>query len=752
MEAAMDSLWLDSKQLVGLPDMPGTDRAIRNKADREGWLWRKRPGRGGGREYSMASLPPKTQKALAMAEQPLAGLSASAAQAGPIASGREAKRLKGEAALARLIPTLSPVRQALSDARFLVVQAFEVFFIHSELGKGQALEAFAHHYNQGELSGISAEVTEALPTLSVRSLERWLSEYSRDGLAGLIDLRDGSHLKGINAFSINPALQSATLALLIDKPHAAAPHIRSLLQQASIDFETGEQLFEVPSYDALKRFLSAWKRRHPETFLAATNPDEWKNRCMSAVGDASADVERLNQRWEMDATPADFMLLDADGTRRRYSCSVVIDIYSRRMIVVLARTPKAQTHKYALRLALLAWGVPEEIVTDNGQDYKAREFLEVLAALHIGHRLTAPFSPWQKPHIERGIGVMLHSVLEMLPNFIGHNVAEREAIRARQAFSERLFQKESTVEVDMAPEELQGHINDWLSGIYEQRRHGDLGATPFELAARWKGQIRRITDERALDHLLAPLKGTRTLQKKGLSVDGGWYASVELYRHVEVGTEVSLRETQDWGELVVYQEDRFVCVATCPERKGISRKELAAHIRNVQAERVRAEKKRLKLALKVMPKDLVGGLLRRKAAEAGKLAVLPGKSIEHQSLGLIEAAKAAERLDKGPRATPLPPELQRRLDERMAKGPAAEEAPKVTRLPETPELRFQKWSELDAQVEQGRVIEDAWELRWWGSYQQTSEFRAMQRRREQSLQAETPPKVKVAAFPFGPNN
>ena len=57
---------------------------------------------------------------------------------------------------------------------------------------------------------------------------------------------------------------------------------------------------------------------------------------MVAFGDASEDVERLNQRWEMDATPADWMLQDEDGALRRYSVSVIIDVYSSRSLMVVS--------------------------------------------------------------------------------------------------------------------------------------------------------------------------------------------------------------------------------------------------------------------------------------------------------------------------------------------------------------------------------------------------------------------------------
>lgn len=62
--------WYSAKELAGLPDMPGTPQNVTAKAKREGWESRKREGRGGGREYSLGSLPLPTQVALLKQESP----------------------------------------------------------------------------------------------------------------------------------------------------------------------------------------------------------------------------------------------------------------------------------------------------------------------------------------------------------------------------------------------------------------------------------------------------------------------------------------------------------------------------------------------------------------------------------------------------------------------------------------------------------------------------------------------------------
>lgn len=61
----MSERYYSIKELAGLPGLPGTVQAVTCKAIRESWSFRKRQGRGGGREYRESDLPKLTQRALA---------------------------------------------------------------------------------------------------------------------------------------------------------------------------------------------------------------------------------------------------------------------------------------------------------------------------------------------------------------------------------------------------------------------------------------------------------------------------------------------------------------------------------------------------------------------------------------------------------------------------------------------------------------------------------------------------------------
>lgn len=53
---------LSAAELAGTPGMPKSERGVQKRAAREGWIYRKRRGRGGGREYDVRSLPETTRR------------------------------------------------------------------------------------------------------------------------------------------------------------------------------------------------------------------------------------------------------------------------------------------------------------------------------------------------------------------------------------------------------------------------------------------------------------------------------------------------------------------------------------------------------------------------------------------------------------------------------------------------------------------------------------------------------------------
>ncbi|MDO8931842.1 MAG: DDE-type integrase/transposase/recombinase [Rhodocyclaceae bacterium] len=743
-------------RLAGFPE---TKKGWYALVERDGWSFVEVKGLGGKsgmrRDYSP---PPAVLKEIreqeritAAVESPnkaTAILRTMAAAIAQIHADDEAdqasRQQRGEANLKALAGGLSGREAITFQGHCEIVDGWRVWFKRQQpLRKSSSWLPYSNAYNREEIP-VTKAVREAFPEVSPRSVQRWVLSHEKGDFAALIDHRNGAAKRGQDAFSLRPLLAQAAIKLMLDRPGIKTVQLHDLLCTAAIDASTGEILFDKPSYDQTYRFQKAWIENNVDLYLQATNPDAWKNQCMLAFGSYSDDVTELNGRWEMDATPADWLLLDDDGKKRRYTVSVIIDVWSRRIMVVVARTPKTQTHCFALRLALLAWGVPREIVTDNGQDYVSNHFVRVLEALGIQHTRTNPFSPEEKPHVERVIGTLNHSILELLPNFAGHSVADRKALEARSSFADRLMKRGEPVDfgpvADITGEQMQAQINTWIAGIYEQRQHGTLGVSPFAKAASWKGEVRRIQDERALDILLAPASdgGTRTLQKKGIKIDGAWFIAPEL-GDVDMGSTLDVYETDDLGAVVVYYRKNFLCIAVAAARLGVDRKGIAAHADARQKLRIKEAKARVRQESKgkISTDALLAQHLTEKAIAAGKLIAAPfGKAnTAHTSKGLTEAARAGLAME-GPKPSAQAAQLQAEAKALMAQAPT-----NVAALPArahatplegmTDADKYALWLDYDALVKaHGGMVDlalpEAWQQRWYPGFPTTSIFRSQQ--------------------------
>ncbi len=61
------------------------------------------------------------------------------------------------------------------------------------------------------------------------------------------------------------------------------------------------------------------------------------------------------------------------------------------MLIFVTRTQRAEAVLLLVRKAILAWGVPETVKTDNGSDFKATAVRRAFASLAIAHELCDPF-------------------------------------------------------------------------------------------------------------------------------------------------------------------------------------------------------------------------------------------------------------------------------------------------------------------------------------------------------------------------
>ncbi|MEM6839668.1 MAG: DDE-type integrase/transposase/recombinase [Cyanobacteria bacterium P01_C01_bin.120] len=441
---------------------------------------------------------------------------------------------------------------------------------------------------------------------------------------------DYGHSRNHYAIERNPALKELCLSQIGRYPHIGPRQLWKLL---ATRFD--EAL--IPTEAGVRRWLQWWKEENQQLFAKIANPDHYRNKYAPAVGSYSEGIERPNQKWELDSTIGDVMLRGYDGKLRRHAVVSCVDVFTRRVRMLVTPTSKSASVIALLRRCILEWGIPESIKTDNGKDYVSHHINHVTAALEIKHLTCQPFQPQQKPHVERFFKTWAHDLLELLPGFVGHNVADRKEIESRKSFAQRFGERGKASELYCEPHELQEFCDLYCEHIYGKHPHGTTGQRP-ELAIHGFTK-REVPDPRILDLLMLP-GGWATVTKGVVRKHRHEYAAAELA--VLAGQRVHLRYPDDMSRLYIYEDEtcqQLICVAECPELTGQSRQ--VASIAAKQAEKAinNAATAIKKLAASEDAIALSDELRDRLVAQGRKLEALPQGTVRQESKSFRVAAE-----------------------------------------------------------------------------------------------------------------
>lgn len=683
--------------------MPRSCFGVRKQASRLEFHYRTRSS-GKGIEYHLSSFPVEVQEAVLATIQADAGTETS-----PVTPPITDRKEEASVRWSRLT---DPEKKARAKARRWVVKSIDEICGQESLPLSRVIADFERRLFVGE-PACPPDLRKHLPirhgvvSLSISTLYRWHRDYSALGIAGLID--DYGNRSGKSVVSDHPDLMKAVLGCLFQRPHITPIGVQAYLRAT-------EPSLSAVKETTLRRFMRQWKAQNAQLWTLVTHPDRWKNVYMVAFGSQSESVTALNGLWEMDATPADWMLKDG-----RHAVIVTIDLYSRRMRALVSKTSKASAVGLAFRRAVSLWGVPRKLRTDNGKEFVGQLFADALDGLDIGHLICIPFASEQKGHVERAIQTLLHGVLELLEGFIGHSVADRKVIEARKSFARRVMTEGEVIEVELTAAQLQDTLDRWCDDLYQHNAHSGLGGkTPFEVAAAWRAPVRRLEHEGALDMLLLDAERVRTVGKKGIQYDGRLYIDNALVEHV--GREVRVRfDPSDLGRILVLSGcGEFICWAQNPEMAGISRREMAIAAKHYQAELASEQRKEARAYAKSISKDMVGPILDAARDRNKSLVALTQKSVEYTTPALDEHRKAFEALES---VDPAPLNEAQEASMRVFEVDFG----KKRSRPSVDELRgdaekYAHWELLDEALRAGSPLGDD-ELRFHASYQRSSYWR-----------------------------
>jgi transposase InsO family protein len=564
-------------------------------------------------------------------------------------------------------------KDLLAEARGLIVKSW----LGARTGrtKNADRKRYCAAYNARKVK-LDDWVFRLVPSIEPHQIALWECRLRRGE-----DLRDGrGRPSGTALFDHDLTLKNYVVAAVAARPLLSATAIRKLI--------TTDLGREIP-LRTLQHFLKHFRATAKPELKALTNPDRYRSHHKPAFGVVGARIERINQRWEIDASPADAMCL-VDGRELRYKLIGCIDVFTRRAMIVVTDQARAVATMALLRRAILAWGLPELVKIDNGKEFKNRAVERFAQDAGIITEFSRAFTPEQKPHIERFFGTLTRDLFELLPGYIGHNVAERQGIEARRSFQHR-FGEDAHLAfgVQLSPEALQARIDGWCNEIYARHVHEGIKRTPHDLALAFAGDVRRLPDERVLDALLldAPdASGIRVVAKSGIRIGNRFYVAGELGEWM--GHRVHCRfDPFQPEQIVVYNDTRtkFICVAR--DRDQMDGADLAR-------EAVRAQK--LNAAKITDIRSAVRGVQRRypadgaadrllidarqifvpdpESAEAMRMAARPALIAQAEAMQALSASAAPPRaieptpeqresaeifhLEEAARHTPLPERME----------------------------------------------------------------------------------------------
>jgi putative transposase len=580
-------------------------------------------------------------------------------------------------------------KDLLAEARARIVDAAKTFAASHP--HKRALRDFSDAYNRGRSFGFDPFVRELVPAIAEHQLRCWRRTIKAKGAGALIDGR--GRPEGSGMIERNAELCVFITARVAENAHLSACHILRDIQEAGLPNVAKR---------TLQDFLKRLRANNKALLTALEDPDRAKSHYQPAFGSRSAGILRINQRWEMDGTRADAMCRMPDGSHRRVTITALIDVMTRRALVLVSDQGRAAATMALLRRAILAWGMPEQLKTDNGKEFTAQAVVSFCRDLGIELIYSQPFRPEQKPHIERFFGTFNRGLFPRLPEFVGHSVADRKAIEGRRSFQHR-FGEDAQISkaIALTPGELQARCDHWLAEEYEQAAHEGLkvGATPAEAALILAPQVRQIADERALDQLLLIEQGGRQVVKKGIRIANRWYIAGALGAYM--GERVSIRiDPHDPSVIFVYSADRktFLCVAECPDFIAPQRQmEIAVMARREHADRIRRVRADARKVLARHAGKLDGNNvipLTALAAESMRLAAPPPLAAQRDALDAADAhAQGPQPVDATADQVATADAMVADMEARSARPAAIVECDGYTRPQFETDLGLWRWAE-----------------------------------------------------------
>jgi len=286
--------------------------------------------------------------------------------------------------------------------------------------------------------------------VSVRTLERFMANYRKDGWDGLKPKKRPQK----NAIALPAFVLQKAIELRRERPERSVEQIIYLLEHCGMATEGTL----APS--TLSRHLRK----------AGVSRQELLQAVESSRGHRRFEVEDVHLMWQADFQHT-LYLPDPLNPKKRKKAMLfaIIDDFSRAIVHgEFYWDEKLPRLEDALKKAILRHGVPAQFYCDNGSAFSSHHLVRICAKLNIKLSHSRAYKPMGRGKIERFF-----------------------------RFIDTSFRPEAHVQIENGSlstlKQLNEAFTSWLEGYYHLRKHGSTGQSPNDRVAGLKRTMRRVS-------------------------------------------------------------------------------------------------------------------------------------------------------------------------------------------------------------------------------------------------------------------
>jgi putative transposase len=411
----------------------------------------------------------------------------------------------------------------------------------SAIERKLALERFRllepHLQNGRELRSVSEG-----SGVTFRTLQRWVANYKRQGLAGLVrkERTDVGERR-----TTSPRMREAIEGLALEKPplplssvHRQAKQFAQMIGEPAPTYWIVRDIVRSLPSD-LRTLAQDGSRRFGELYDLVHR----------------REASRPNALWQADHTQLDITLLREDGTAGRPWLTAVIDDYSRSIAGYFLGFDPPSSLRTSLAMRQAIWrkadshwqvcGIPDVLYVDNGADFVSKHLEQVAVDLKMRLIFSTPGKPQGRGKIER----FFRTVNEMF-------LCDLEG-----------YTRRGRRKPELTIDQLEQRFRAFMVEVYQRTPVAEAELSP---SAKWEegGFLPRIPASlEQLDLLLIEELRPRKVRRDGIHFQGFRYISLTLAAYV--GEDVTVRfDPRDMAEIRVFFKDRFLCRAISAEIAG----------------------------------------------------------------------------------------------------------------------------------------------------------------------------------------